>query len=374
MSKTVLIHPILWSHYKAKVFSELQKLCKKRDLEFLVLQTALTENSRKELGDPDVSLHKYPYKLLYEGSFEETTIWGRYSKSIAELKRFKPNVVILPGYYDGAVWGLTLYAKIKGIKIIQCVDSTYHDAPRNKFKEALKSFILKRSDLVFCYGKAQEAYLQRLSIPSNKIHRRKQATDNKKITHIYNNPDVKRPVGVPTKYFLFVGRLSSEKNVLTLLRAYARLESDWGLVIVGDGQERSILLNEVEQSGIHNVTFTGGMSWKEVVSFYKYASAFVLPSISEPWGLVVNEAMICSLPVLVSKHCGCSLDLVEEGVNGFLFAPQDVNELSLLLHKISVLPTIQLQLMGQHSKRIIAAYTPESSAQDMVLGIEKLNS
>ena len=352
----------------------MRKLCIGNDLDFFVLQLALTENSRKGIGDPDLSLHKYPYKLLSNRSFEQTSIVERYRKTIREVEKFEANVVIIPGYYDMSMWGVTFYARLKGVKIIQCVDSTYHDAHRTRVKEKLKSFILKKADLIYCYGRAQENYLTKLSIQQSKIHKRVQATDSKRIEEKCYGDIVEKPSGLPSKYFLFVGRLSREKNVLGLIRAYLQVNTEWGLVIVGEGDDKSMLQYEASLSDEHNVIFTGGMNWEEVVLYYKYAAAFVLPSISEPWGLVVNEAMICGLPVLVSTHCGCSLDLVEEDKNGYVFSPSDVDELSDLLEKMTLLSGERLEQMGHHSRLINSKYTPEKAAQDMLNGLLKLQN
>jgi 1,2-diacylglycerol 3-alpha-glucosyltransferase len=90
-----------------------------------------------------------------------------------------------------------------------------------------------------------------------------------------------------------------------------------------------------------------------------------LPSVSEPWGLVVNEAMACNLPVIVSNRCGCVDDLVEPGANGFIFDPACPDELTACLQRVGRLSETELARMGQRSAEIIARYSLETWASEV---------
>ena len=69
----------------------------------------------------------------------------------------------------------------------------------------------------------------------------------------------------------------------------------------------------------------------ELVNYSKKASAFVLPSYFEPWGMVVNEAIASGLPCIVSKNCGCAVDLIKQDISGLIFDPNNINELSFCM-------------------------------------------
>jgi glycosyltransferase involved in cell wall biosynthesis len=91
----------------------------------------------------------------------------------------------------------------------------------------------------------------------------------------------------------------------------------------------------VSRTGIGNkVHFFGFIQYDELPYFYNHAKALILPSWSDQWGLVVNEAMACGLPVLVSEKCGCAPDLVVNGKNGFTFDPNDPEEFLKGMEKI----------------------------------------
>ncbi len=103
--------------------------------------------------------------------------------------------------------------------------------------------------------------------------------------------------------------------------------------------------------------------------YYGLASAFVLPSVKEAWGLVVNEAMAAGLPVMVSVTAGCRSDLVQDGANGFLFDPWDVNDIAGAMRRMEHLPEEARAAMGQRSRRIISAWSPKRFADGLLRAI-----
>ncbi len=114
-----------------------------------------------------------------------------------------------------------------------------------------------------------------------------------------------------------------------------------------------------------NVFIPGFKQKDEIPKFFAVSDVLILPSISEPWGLVVNEAMAAGLPVLVSRKCGCYPDIVKDNENGFSFDPFDKNELFGFMKEI-VNGKIDLKKMGESSLKIIKDYTPERAAEIVV--------
>jgi glycosyltransferase involved in cell wall biosynthesis len=108
----------------------------------------------------------------------------------------------------------------------------------------------------------------------------------------------------------------------------------------------------------------GFKQYSELAPYYGFASAFIHPSTSEPWGLVVNEAMASRLPVLVSERCGCARDLVRTGQNGFTFDPSRPGELSQLMLRISTSPT-ESERLGRAGAVLISRWGPERFARGL---------
>jgi glycosyltransferase involved in cell wall biosynthesis len=203
-----------------------------------------------------------------------------------------------------------------------------------------------------------------------------------------NRPDSFSTHRVP--YFLASNRFIHKKNLFFLLDAYAGYVKGcspsstssplWPLVLLGDGELREPLLQHARKLGldiqftapweggevVHSrgcVYFPGFRQVNELPRFYAGAGAFVHASLSEQWGLVVNEAMASELPVLVSKPCGCAIDLVKEGENGYTFVLSSPSVLTELLLEISLMDSSSRKKMGQRGRSIISDWGAERFAE-----------
>lgn len=374
--RILIIHQFLWAHYKAGIFNKLYSLCKEKGDEFYVLQTSLFEEARKDFGMPDRSLHQYPYKLLFEGIYEETGFWNRVKACIKEIKEFKPDVINIPGYYDMAMMMVMIWARSKGIKIVLSNDSTAADNSRNKLKEGFKKWLVSFADGFFCYGTASARYIMQLGAQPEQILLKRNSVNNNLVRMVFEqarkeSQDRKNHLGLRPYNFIFVGRFLEIKNLKRLISAFESLKNniDWGLILMGEGPMR----NEIERAGAPGISFLAPSDWKGVAQNMALANVLVLPSYSEPWGLVVNEAMICGLPVIVSEQSGSSADLVKDGLNGFIF---DAFGEDILTEKLQffVDSPDSVEKMGEASLSIIAEFSPEMVAKEMYDGFKALLS
>ena len=147
----------------------------------------------------------------------------------------------------------------------------------------------------------------------------------------------------------------------------------WGLVIAGTGPMEKELKESTASKFSDVVSWFGWASYKDLPSLYHSASCLILPSLSESWGLVVNEAMAAGLPILVSERCGCVPELCHDGINGYSFDPFNVEQLAELMLKMSS-DLIDIRSMGEASKKIIADYTPKKWAETVVKMCKTLSS
>jgi glycosyltransferase involved in cell wall biosynthesis len=241
--------------------------------------------------------------------------------------------------------------------------------------EAAKRWTLRRYyDAAFVGGSVHRDYLKKLGMPEHRIWQPYDVVDNEHFAEIADearvNPERwRRELDLPKHYFLYVGRFSPEKNLLGLLRAYAlyseKCDAAWPLVMVGDGPQRSELERVVSSAGHDRVFLRPFQQIRTLPIYYALASCFILASTVDPWGLVVNEAMACGLPVLVSRLCGAGFDLIEEGQNGFRFDPNEAGTLAELLARMSSLENSERERMSAHSRRIVAGFTPEVWAKQL---------
>ncbi len=378
--RILIVHNQLWAHYKAIFFNELQKIINhnKEDL-LLVIQIASIEKSRVDLGNLDNSIHQYPYKLLHNGTLEDVGITKRIFGILKAIKEFQPNIVNLTGYYDFASWVILVFCKLKGIKTILSNESTANDHTRNGFKELVKSFIIRQFDGYFNFGTNSENYILSLGINKNKMLVKRNCVDNKALKEIYlekisERNDRQKELNLCFKNFIFVGRLIEYKNLFHFLEAFNtainKSVNKWGVIILGDGEQKNELKQYVLEKNMPNISFQNGVSWQQVPEYLALSDVLVLPSYSEPWGLVVNEAMACGLPVIVSEKCGCAIDLVKNEENGFTFSPYNYEQLTNLLLKF-MNEEVDLKRMGNVSEQIIKDYSSENVALEMYQGFQK---
>jgi 1,2-diacylglycerol 3-alpha-glucosyltransferase len=316
------------------------------------------EQARKQLPIhtllPDCSWHEAGQLRLAR------LLWAR-------LNLLKPAAVMVPGYATLPALAAALWARVHGKTSILMTESTAYDHERVGWKELIKAKLLRLLfDVAVTGGTAHRRYLEQLGFPKDKVARYYDVVDNSTLAQ--ETLDLRRfgagLFGLPLHpYFLYVGRMAPEKNVEGLLGAwfaYRDEGGDWPLVLVGDGSALPELRIMAAKSQYGSeVHFAGMKTSHDLPAYYAFAGCFVLPSTREPWGLVVNEAMASSLPVLVSSRCGSAEDLVEEGKNGFTFDPHS-QELKARLRQIASFSEKELRAMGIRSSEIIAAYSPQN--------------
>lgn len=156
---------------------------------------------------------------------------------------------------------------------------------------------------------------------------------------------------------LFASKLQSRKRCLNLVEAFLSLRGlspDPYLLIIGDGEDRPSIERRI--SGNDRIRMLGFRNQSELPRFFDLCDMFVLPSVHEPWGLVINEAMNASRAVVASDQVGCQPDLVRDGVNGCVFRATDIPSLTEALHRALASPE-RLARMGAESLRIVNEYS-----------------
>lgn len=133
----------------------------------------------------------------------------------------------------------------------------------------------------------------------------------------------------PLRY-LYVGRLVEVKNVSLLIEEFNK--NGKSLTIVGNGY----LEKDLKQRARENISFTGFIENTQLGRIYQSHDVFILPSYSETWGLVVEEAIYWGLPVIVSDRVGCSVDMVQELGTGIIFKSKDISSLHAAIEEMEV--------------------------------------
>lgn len=155
---------------------------------------------------------------------------------------------------------------------------------------------------------------------------------------------------------LYAGRFLPEKGMDALLKTAPALDKKVGVYFVG-GEPGEEHLQFCKEKGLSNVHFVGFQKKEELARYYKAADVFVLPTHSDVWGLVINEAMACGLPVITTDKCVAGIELVEDGVNGYLVPVEDHTALA---EKINAVLSADFRQMGADALEKIRPYTMEN--------------
>ena len=278
------------------------------------------------------------------------------------ISSFQPDFVVINGYVGVEQVTAIRYCKKKKIPFAIESDTPLH-IPSSPIKAILKKLYLKRLlSSKYCYafpgGTLQKENFLYYGVPEEKCFIMPMSISEARLLkaagELPTKEELKAKFGLQgKKVFLFVGRLTEVKNVALLINAFAVLkkqEKNVALCIVGDGNLADELKKQVESLRCEDVMFAGYVGFPQNVEYYKMADVFVLPSLHEPWGLVVNEAMIMGMPIIASSKVGCRKDLVKEGENGFVFEDGDEKGLTQAMDNIL---KMDISKLGENSILII---------------------
>ena len=232
-------------------------------------------------------------------------------------------------------------------------DTSFTRKVLNKFTR----LIAKNSDSIFAMGtNAYRSYIE-LGVKEEKVFMHPQCAIDYSELPMFNLR-VKYKLE-DKKIILFLGRIVKIKGLDYLIKSFSRLEQDEKnifLIIAGDGPDRIKYEQIAKELDVKNILFTGRVSKKEISSYYNACDIFVLPSIFykqsyEPWGLVINEAMAFSRPVIATNAVGASGDMIENNYNGYIIKEKDTDELYKSI-KMILSSDKNMKLMGERSRKI----------------------
>ena len=340
------------------------------------------------LAETDPSLRQWKvYKEEIKFSFQVLPSWrwqlGKHNALMNRdlgkaLEAAKPDVILCGGYNYIASWQALRWARAKRVPFLLWSESNQQDRRRGFAPiEFLKRFFLEKCSGFVVPGRSAREYLRAQNI-GQEIFTAPNAVDN----NLFGNAAGlarqsgelrRRQLRLPDRYFLFVGRLVRDKGIFDLLAAYAKLDEPlrrtFGLVFAGDGAARRQLEEHAASISPGAILCPGFVHRDQLAEYYAFAQVLVLPTYSDTWGLVVNEAMACGLPVIVSRAAGCAADLLQEECNGLLVKPGDVSGLCAAMTNLASQHDLAAT-MGAASREIVSHYSPLEWAKGVAVAVE----
>lgn len=254
------------------------------------------------------------------------------------------DAMYVSGYFYASAWIAILAARCHGVPLILTTDA--HDlrtwGTQSQWKKKIKQFLVRRiyglGAVVLAGSSGTIEYLKSLGVPSERIVLSRNVVDNawwERRAAEVDRQAVRHAWGIPSaaQVTLFCAKLQPWKAPGDLLEAFARANvPNLYLVFAGDGPLRPDLERRARTLGIaERVHFLGFVNQSQLPSVYRAADLQVLPSLYEPFGLVVNEGMLCGCPAAVSDRVGAKFDLITQGENGYVFPAGNVDAITAIL-------------------------------------------
>lgn len=358
INKKVIYLTNIPAPYRVDFFNELSKYCQ--------LKVVFYARRIKNMGWKDIEKnHEYDFSYL----FSKSKI-GWILDLFKLIKNNKEAIFIVGGYSLLPEILAILFLNFLKVDFLLNLDGGF--IKQNTLKSVLKRHLIKSAK--FCLSSG-------INTTKTLLHYGALKTNIWEIrfSSIFNSEVLQKPLLSDEKeklrkkwnldpspfYLVFVGQLIHRKGVDILVKAMSEgIQNNIELLIIGDGEMQDELKDLAIENNIQNkIHFLGKKAKNEVLEYLKLSDVFVLPTREDIWGLVVNEAIACGLPVITTKQTGASYSLIKEGENGFVYDCNDVTQLNFYLNKIEEEYDLSYNIV---SLSIASEYTIEKMVSDHI--------
>lgn len=326
-------------------------------------------------GDFDEFLAKFVggysvYKLFngrreYEAAARKMDVAHRTKQVLIDIS---PDAIAVAGWSAPESLAALDFGRKNGKSVIVMSESQEDDAPRSALRETVKGRVVSQFDSALVGGPPHADYVAKLGIPRERVHLGYNAVDNAYFARGANlatasQVQLRTQCRLPERYLLASARFIAKKNLPNLIRAYAlarrRHTTAPDLVILGDGPERAAIEAEITANSVEEfVHLPGFRDYDALPAYYALSEGFLHVSSTEQWGLVINEAMACSVPVIATHNCGAARTVIRDGVSGVL-TDIDIASIAAALSRFFKMTQEQRLLMGVAAAEAIHSWGPE---------------
>lgn len=336
-------HPI---QYFSPLFKEMAKTI---DVEVYYysecgLQASFDKGFGKEVKWDIPLLDGYTYKFLKNSSASKSMDckwFNAINFSILNvIRKTSSRIIVINGWSYFSDWLVIIAGVLFRKKIWVRADNPLSQEVKSGWKAKLKKLILRKLlfpffDKFLYVGTESKLFFEYYGALPDQLVFTPHAVNNAWFQDYYNDKlhlksTFREQCNVPKDSFVFLmcAKFICEKNHYDIIKAFAKLKDQHSfLILVGDGPLKNDIHAYITTHQIKNILLTGFVNQSEIAKYYQISDCFILTSSKETWGLSVNEAMNFALPIIISDACGCTFDLVEEGVNGLIYP---VGNISLL--------------------------------------------
>jgi glycosyltransferase involved in cell wall biosynthesis len=248
------------------------------------------------------------------------------------IRKTSSKILVINGWSYFSDWLVIIAGILFRKQIWVRADNPLSQEVKTGWKAKLKKLLLRKLlfpffDKFLYVGTESKLFFEYYGALPNQLVYTPHAVNNAWFQEYYNDKlhlksTFREQYNIPKDSFVFLmcAKFISEKNHLDIVKAFDKLKDQHSfLILVGDGPLKNDIHAYIVTHQIKNILLTGFVNQTEITKYYQISDCFILSSSKETWGLAVNEAMNFALPIIISDACGCAFDLVEQGVNGFIY-------------------------------------------------------
>lgn len=302
------------------------------------------------------------------GFMEEIYIHIPYN-TINELKEYSPDIIISGEMGLRSILSMIYKILNKNVKyILWTTLSEYSELGRGRLRNIIRKWLVPKADAILVNGNSGKRYISKFGVEEKKFFFSPYTTDISKMLSLPIEKDPK-----VARRMLIVSQLIERKGILQFFNAlnkWALNKSDENieLIIVGDGELREKCESFIFNSNVI-VKFIGSVPYEDIINYYRDCGIFVFPTLSDEWGLVVNEAMACGLVILGSIYSQAVEELISYE-NGFTFKPDCEEEIIKVIDSVMNLTEEEFIDIRKKNREKISNLTPQYVAKNISKAME----
>lgn len=345
MKKILIIHNII-SPIRVYLFNELRQFYADKGISFKVLFLSETDKNRDWKTEKNMN---FDFEILDNVAIrihgKDLNTFFINKNILSVLDRERPDTIIADGWDNFASYVANYWCRKHGKKYILWSGSTaFEKSWRRTLFSPLVNYLIKRTEHFLAYGTRAKEYLISLGAKPESIQILYNSIDidyfseNSKKFSTDDRNKLKEKLGIKTsKTIMFSGRLIEMKGIFEMIEGfgeYRKQDQDLSLLLMGSGPDENKLKKFIASKNVKNVIFTKFIQYTELYKYYSISDMLLFPTRQDIWGLVVNEAMACGLPVIATDVAGASIDLIEEGKNGYIIQPNCAKDIAKAIGKV----------------------------------------
>ncbi|HEY9113227.1 MAG TPA: glycosyltransferase family 4 protein [Bacteroidales bacterium] len=321
------------------------------------------------IGKVDIHIIHYPvsndapYQLP---SIKGVTYYDESKLTIDEIEslinKLIPRFIFITGWSNSKYLKIALFAKKQRIPVVSGCDTQWRGDMRQIVAVVLSKILIRKYfDFIMVPGVYQYEYARLLRYKKEQILFPLYTADlsffNKKYTEFLSLKQSNYP-----RNLLFVGRFEKIKGIHLLIEAFMSIHNKkgWTLTLVGNGSIKKEINEQIK--GNKEIVIKDFLQPEKLAEEIKISGAFCLPSVYEPWGVVIQEFASAGLPIISSNVCGASNVFVKENFNGFLFNSKHTEDLKIKIEKLINLSDDKLLQYSERSNFMAQSIKPEMYA------------